>query len=122
MIITCTIVVTALVVYVMDFRDDVSNVTIEEMELSYNTNIYAKDSNGEWVDIYEVKNKAQRIPISIDDIPQHVRDAFTCAEDERFYTHDGVDYKRTISAFINMFLHIYDTCLLYTSPSPRDCS
>lgn len=109
MIITCTIVVTALVVYVMDFRDDVSNVTIEEMELSYNTNIYAKDSNGEWVDIYEVKNKAQRIPISIDDIPQHVRDAFTCAEDERFYTHDGVDYKRTISAFINMFLHIYDT-------------
>ena len=33
LIITCTIVATALVVYVMNFRDDVSNVTIEEMEL-----------------------------------------------------------------------------------------
>ncbi|MFR6496649.1 MAG: transglycosylase domain-containing protein, partial [Ruminococcus sp.] len=109
LIITCTIVATALVVYVMNFRDDVSNVTIEEMELSYNTNIYAQDSSGEWVNIYEVTNESQRIPISIDDIPQHTRDAFVCAEDERFYTHDGVDYKRTVSAFVNMFVHIYDT-------------
>ncbi len=109
MIITCTIVATALVIYVMGFRDDVSNVTIEEMELSYNTNIYAQNSSGEWVEIYEVSNESQRIPINIDDISQHVRDAFVCAEDERFYTHDGVDYKRTISAFVNMFIHIYDT-------------
>lgn len=109
MIITCTIVATALVVYVMNFRDDVSNVTIEEMELSYNTNIYAQNNNGEWEEIYEVSNATQRIPINIDDIPQHVRDAFVCVEDERFYTHDGVDYKRTLSAFVNMFIHIYDT-------------
>ncbi|WP_298483459.1 transglycosylase domain-containing protein [uncultured Ruminococcus sp.] len=109
LIITCTIVTTALVVYVMNFREDVSNVTIEEMELSYNTNIYAQDESGEWVEIYEVSNASQRIPISIDNIPQHVRDAFVCAEDERFYTHDGVDYKRTLSAFVNMFVHIYDT-------------
>ena len=109
LIITCTIVATALVVYVMNFRDDVSNVTIEEMELSYNTNIYAQDSSGEWVNIYEVTNESQRIPVNIDEIPQHTRDAFVCAEDERFYTHDGVDYKRTVSAFVNMFVHIYDT-------------
>lgn len=109
LIITCTIVATALVVYVMNFRDDVSNVTIEEMELSYNTNIYAQDDSGEWVAIYEVRSESQRIPVSIDNIPQHVRDAFVCAEDERFYTHDGVDYKRTLSAFVNMFVHIYDT-------------
>lgn len=109
LIITCTIVTTALVVYVMNFRDDISNVTIEEMELSYNTNIYAQNSEGEWVEIYEVASQSQRIPISIDDIPQHVRDAFVYAEDERFYSHDGVDYKRTLSAFVNMFVHIYDT-------------
>lgn len=109
MIITCTIVATALVVYVMNFRDDVSNVTIEEMELSYNTNIYAMDENGEWQTIYEVSNQSQRIPVNIEDLPEHVQDSFVCAEDERFYTHDGVDYKRTLSAFVNMFVHIYDT-------------
>ncbi len=109
LIITCAIVGTALVVYVMGFQDDVSGITIEDMELSYNTNIYAQDDEGNWVTIYEVASESQRIPISIDDIPQHVRDAFVCAEDERFYSHDGVDYKRTISAFANMFVHIYDT-------------
>lgn len=109
LIITCTIVVTALVIYVMDFRNDVSNVTIEEMELSYSTNIYAQNDEGKWVAIYEVASESQRIPISIDDIPQYVRDAFVYAEDERFYSHDGVDYKRTLSAFVNMFVHIYDT-------------
>ena len=109
LIITCTIVMTALVVYVMNFRDDISNVTLEEMELSYNTNIYAQNDAGEWVEIYEVMNRSNRIPVNIEDIPQHVRDAFVCVEDERFYSHDGVDYKRTLSAFVNMFLHIYDT-------------
>lgn len=109
MILTCTIVGTSLVIYVMNFREDVSNVTIEEMELSYNTNIYAKNSEGEWETIYEVSNESQREPVSIDELPQHVKDAFVYAEDERFYIHDGVDYKRTISAFANMFIHIYDT-------------
>ncbi len=109
LIITGTIILTALIIYVMDFRSEVSDVTIEEMQLSYNTNIYAQDDEGDWQTIYEVAGETQRIPISIDELPQHVLDAFVCAEDERFYSHDGVDYKRTISAFVNMFLNIYDT-------------
>ena len=108
-VITGAIVVTALTVYVMNFKDDISNVTIEEMELSYNTNIFAYDAEGNLKMLYEVSNAAERVPVSIDEIPQHVRDAFVYVEDERFYTHDGVDYKRTVSAFANMFIHIYDT-------------
>ncbi len=108
-VITGTIVVTALTVYVMDFRDEVSTVTIEEMELQYNTYVYATDSEGNEVCLYEVNNHSERMPVEIDDIPQHVRDAFVYAEDERFYTHDGVDYKRTFYSFVNMFIHIYDT-------------
>ncbi len=109
MIITCSIILTALVVYVMNFRDDVDTITIEEMQMSYSTNIYAKDEDGQWRTIYEAASDSQRIPVSIENIPQTVRDAFVYAEDERFYSHDGVDYKRTVSAFVNMFLHIYDT-------------
>ena len=30
-------------------------------------------------------------------------------EDERFYNHDGVDFKRTFSAFANLFLHFYSS-------------
>ncbi|MGN0584686.1 MAG: transglycosylase domain-containing protein [Ruminococcus sp.] len=108
-IITGTIVATALTIYVMDFRDEVSSVTLEEMELQYNTYVYATDSKGNEVCLYEVNNSSERMPVEIADVPQHVRDAFVYAEDGRFYIHDGVDYKRTFYSFVNMFLHIYDT-------------
>lgn len=108
-VITGTIVATALTVYVMDFKDEVSAVTIEDMELQYNTYVYANDSKGEEICLYEVNNSSERVPVKIEDVPQHVRDAFVYAEDARFYVHDGVDYKRTFYSFINMFLHIYDT-------------
>lgn len=108
-IITGTIVATGMTVYVMSFRDEVSNVTIEELEMKNNTYVYANDSNGELVCLYKVNNHTERIPVTIDQIPQHVKDAFVSAEDERFYTHDGVDYRRTFYAFVNMFIHIYNT-------------
>ncbi len=113
MIITGTIVATALTVYVLDFMDDSTTITFQELESGNDTFIYGikTDENGNEtiVQLHKVKSTVQRIPVTIDKIPQHVRDAFVYTEDERFYTHDGVDYKRTFSAFLNMFLHIYDT-------------
>lgn len=113
MIITGTIVATALTVYVLDFMDETTGITLQELESGSNTVFYGVriDENGEesYVKLREFKTDVQRIPISIDEIPQHVRDAFVYTEDERFYSHDGVDYKRTFSAFANMFLHFYDT-------------
>lgn len=112
MVITGTIVGTALTVYVLDFMEEsTTGVTFQELEQGYNTYFYANDSDtGELVQLNVIeKTDVQRISVDIEDIPQHVRDAFVYTEDERFYTHDGVDYKRTLSAFLNMFFHIYDT-------------
>ena len=109
MVITGTIVATALTVYVFDFMDETTGITIQEMEMSCNSYVYGTDKDGELIELYKVSNDLQRIPITIDEIPQHVRDAFVYTEDERFYTHDGVDYKRTFTAFLNMFIHIYNT-------------
>lgn len=111
-VITSTIVASAFSIYVLDFMDEVSDdVTIEDLERTYNTYVYAYNKKKELVKLYEVKNgsSGQAIPVKINEIPQHVRDAFVNTEDERFYSHDGVDYKRTFSAFMNMFIHIYDT-------------
>lgn len=110
MIITGTAVVTALTVYVLDFMEETTGITIQEMEMSCNSYVYGYDKDGELVELYcATNNNLQRIPITIDEIPQHVRDAFVYTEDERFYTHDGVDYKRTFAAFLNMFINIYNT-------------
>lgn len=113
MIITGTIVTTALTVYVLEFMKDTTNITLQELESGSDTYFYATDTdengNEKLVVLHRVKTAVQRIPVDIERIPQHVRDAFIYTEDERFYSHDGVDYKRTFSAFLNMFLHFYDT-------------
>ncbi len=114
MIITGTIVATALTVYVLDFMDETTGITLQELESGSDTYFYATEIDEEtgeekYVVLKRIKTDVQRIPVTIDQIPQHVRDAFVYTEDERFYTHDGVDYKRTFSAFLNMFMHIYDT-------------
>ncbi len=112
-IITGTIVATALTVYVMDFMDESSSITLAELESGSDTYFYGQRVNedGELEDVVlkQLKTDVQRIPVSIDKIPQHVRNAFVYTEDERFYLHDGVDYKRTFSAFLNMFIHFYDS-------------
>ena len=112
-IITGTIVSTALTVYVLNFMDDSTSITLQQLESGSDTYFYSTTKNAAGEDEYKVlhenKNNFQRLPVSIDKIPQHVRNAFVYTEDERFYVHDGVDYKRTFSAFLNMFLHFYDT-------------
>ena len=114
MIITGTIVATALTIYVLDFMEESTSVTFATLESGSDTYFYGTaldEETGEekLVVLNHIKTDVQRIPVSIDKIPQDVRNAFTCTEDERFYSHDGVDYKRTFSAFLNMFLHFYDT-------------
>ena len=112
-IITGTIVSTALTVYVLNFMDDSTSITLQQLESGSDTYFYGNKTNAngekELVLLHQNKNDFQRIPVTIDKIPQHVRNAFVYTEDERFYVHDGVDYKRTFSAFLNMFLHFYDT-------------
>lgn len=112
-IITGTIVATALTVYVLSFMDEATSITLTELESGSDTYFYGteinEDGEEEMVVLRRMKTDVQRIPVSIDRIQQHTRNAFTCTEDERFYLHDGVDYKRTFSAFLNLFLHFYDT-------------
>lgn len=39
-----------------------------------------------------------RLPVNIDQIPDHVQDAFVTIEDKRFYQHTGVDYRAIMRA------------------------
>ena len=41
-----------------------------------------------------------RTPIQFNELPKNIVDALVATEDERFYTHSGIDWKRTISAII----------------------
>ncbi|MGI6695351.1 MAG: transglycosylase domain-containing protein [Christensenellales bacterium] len=54
--------------------------------------------------ITDYKGTENRIVVSIDTMPQNLRNAFVAAEDVRFYTHSGIDVKRIIGAFVNNFV------------------
>ncbi|MDI9521232.1 MAG: transglycosylase domain-containing protein [Bacillota bacterium] len=61
---------------------------------------YDRDSNL----ITDYKGTENRIMVSIDTMPHMLRDAFVAAEDIRFYSHNGIDVKRIIGAFVANFV------------------
>ena len=108
-ILTGSIVATALTVYVMQFMDKSNDIDLYNLDMKSTSFIYAKDANGQDVEIKRLSRDENRIPVKYEDVPEYVKMAFVCREDERFFDHDGVDFKRTFAAFANMFIHIYDT-------------
>ena len=72
-IITGTIVSTALTVYVLNFMDDSTNVTLQQLESGSDTYFYGNQTNEagekELVQIHTIQNDFQRIPVDIERIP-----------------------------------------------------
>lgn len=101
--ITACIVGTALTIYVMEFIDAESTIDLNSLELNNNSVIYAKDANGEDVEVQRLRRGENRTWVDFKDIPQDLKDAVVYTEDERFNTHKGVDFKRTLAAFLNEF-------------------
>ncbi len=54
--------------------------------------------------ITDYKGTENRIMVSIDTMPMQLRNAFVAVEDARFYTHNGIDVKRIVGAFISNFV------------------
>ncbi|HEX9062849.1 MAG TPA: PBP1A family penicillin-binding protein, partial [Clostridia bacterium] len=53
--------------------------------------------------IGEIKGSENRVWVSDKEVPKYLKDAFVAIEDERFYDHPGVDFKRVFGAVINLF-------------------
>ena len=121
-VITCCLVVGSFLVYVFGFVDDSIPVNLYDMDQDYTTTIYVKDAKtGKYTEYQRLHGGVNRIWVEYDKtlaesgdktykgIPQKLADAFVAIEDERFYTHGGVDWKRTFAAFLNMFVDIYSS-------------
>lgn len=55
------------------------------------------DCTGKEIDQY-VSTNSNRIEVTMDEIPKHLGQAFVAIEDERFYQHNGIDFKAIIRA------------------------
>lgn len=76
------------------------NFNPEDFQIGRASSIYYTNSTGQTALYQNVNSASNRQWISIDKIPDNMKNAAIAIEDERFYQHNGVDIKRTIAAFV----------------------
>lgn len=82
--------------------DKTDSIDLEELQLLKLTSfVYDKDGNliG---NLYDSQN---RVTVNYEDLPKHLVDAIVSIEDERFFSHGGVDIKRTTGAIFTYILN-----------------
>lgn len=84
---------------------------IKNYEMNMTSIIYVRNDEGEWEEYQRIHGTENRIWVDIEEIPQNLIDAFVAIEDQRYYRHSGVDWKRTMGAFVNYlpFVDIYSS-------------
>ena len=90
-----TLLVVMIIVVVVEL-DHSSNISIPDLYLE--PNIIYKDRNKNILRWIPDENGERNDWVDLDKIPEIVQQAFISAEDQRFYTHHGVDYLAILRA------------------------
>lgn len=101
--------------------DGTMDVNLNDLTLNLTTTVYVDDGNGNYKEYKRLHGMYNRLWVDYDrqaiqsndesytGIPQCLANAFIAVEDQRFETHYGVDWKRTIGAVINEYIPIYSS-------------
>ncbi len=121
-VIVVSIIVSSFLVYAFTSVDGTMEENLNDLKLNFTTTIYTKkDGSEEFKEYQRLHGEFNRIWTAYDPqaakssengydgIPQKLVDSFIAIEDKRFYSHFGVDWKRTTAAFANMFFHFYSS-------------
>ncbi len=65
--------------------------------------LYQDKSTGEYKELVTLLNVTSSIWVDYEDMPEDLINAAVAIEDQRFWTHPGVDWKRTAKAVLDMF-------------------
>lgn len=95
-----TIIITGgLIAVFSGIIDTTSSLNLDEYNLDLSSFVYCVDpKSGEYVEYERLYAEENRSWADLDEIPKHVRDAAVAIEDERFYSHNGVDIKSSAKA------------------------
>lgn len=85
----------------LGFVDNSTDLIAREYNLDFSSMVYYIDEEtNEAIEVDRLYSEQNRIWVDIENTPPLLRDAFVAIEDERFDSHNGVDWKRTLSAVI----------------------
>ncbi len=86
------------------------DVNASDYTMALSSFIYYQDrDSGEWKEWQTVYGEENRVLAEYSELPENLLNAAVAIEDERFYQHNGVDWKRTLGATANFFTHSKDT-------------
>ena len=85
-------------------------VNLDDFTMDETSIVYYQDTDtGEWRELEYLYGDENRIWLDYDEIPEYAINAAIAIEDQRFRTHNGVDWKRTAGAVVNMFFGMRNT-------------
>ena len=85
-----------------DLLSDEYKIDLESLVVS-SENSYIYDADGN--EIGSLSGGAKRISLTLDEMGKYIPKAYVAIEDERFYEHSGVDFKRTAAATLTYLTH-----------------
>ncbi len=93
-----------LLVFMTSYVNGEAKINIDEYKenQAQTTIIYAYNDNDEVVELTRLHGEQNRVWVSLDSIPESVRNAYIALEDKRFENHDGVDWLRTLKAVLTL--------------------
>lgn len=83
--------------------NEIDELDFEGIAYNFSSIVYADDKDGNSVEVEYLHDDGNREWIDTEKIPQVAKDAAISIEDERFYSHKGVDLKRTTGAVFGWF-------------------
>ena len=91
--------------YVDTVLEPEMDVDLSAYTLKQSSTIYYQDKGtGSWIELTKLHGDENRTLVEYEQIPDHVVKALVSIEDERFYEHQGVDWKSTARS-------VYDTLM-----------
>ena len=71
--------------------------SLRDVQMQVPLRVYTEDRK-----LISVFGEQRRIPVSISEVPAHLKNAFIAGEDARFYEHPGIDYQGISRAIWNL--------------------
>lgn len=106
--ITACVVCCVMAVYLFSvFEGDNEIIDLSTITDRQSSMLLIEDGNGGYTE--QRLEGVNSIWVELEDIPVNMQNAMVAIEDERFWTHYGVDWKRTVSAVANLLLHFSST-------------